>query len=117
MNSHIKLLAAATVMLVLAAAGIGFREEVRYDPVGTQLYALRMKIQAYQTDTGQLPERLEDLLADRGIHGWQGPYVRAADLLDPWHRPIGYVTRHSATLSMAPPNGKPVRTLDVLSQR
>ena len=117
MNSRIKLLAAATLMLVLAAAVIGSREEVPYDPVGRQLYALRMKIQAYQTDTGRLPDGLEDLLADRGIHGWQGPYVRAADLLDPWHRPIGYVTRHSATLSMTPPNGKPVRTLEVLPQR
>jgi general secretion pathway protein G len=84
----------------------------RFDPAELSLHTLQMRIQGYQLDTGELPETLDALLANDGRPGWNGPYARPADLLDPWHRPICYETFRTARLDVTPPDGTRRRSLE-----
>lgn len=76
----------------------------RYDAAEAGLRSVEMKLLAYQLDTGELPESLNELLINNGKAGWNGPYAREQDLLDPWHQPIHYETVKSARLWEVSPN-------------
>ena len=57
--------------------------------INIQLRKLAMAIDTYYIDTGELPPALSALLAaDRA--GWDGPYLRESELLDPRGKPIRY---------------------------
>jgi general secretion pathway protein G len=57
----------------------------------TQLTNLANEVDQYNSDVGRYPETLQQLLAaPGGADGWLGPYAKAADLKDPWHKDIAY---------------------------
>ena len=49
-------------------------------------------INVYRQHTGQLPNKLEDLVkCPAGLESvWQGPYLKMSQLLDVWNRPYKY---------------------------
>ena len=50
----------------------------------SQIQTLAGKVENYQLDTGSLPSKLEDLVAQPGnATGWLGPYAKEAELKDP----------------------------------
>lgn len=57
----------------------------------SQIQTLAGKVENYQLDTGSLPSKLEDLVAQPGnATGWLGPYAKEAELKDPWGHAIEY---------------------------
>jgi general secretion pathway protein G len=50
-----------------------------------------MAVESYYLDTGATPESLQQLVEDPGAGGWNGPYVKAASLKDPWGHDYEYV--------------------------
>ena len=57
----------------------------------TAVNALATNIEQYQSDVGRYPESLDQLLtAPSDADGWLGPYAKAGDFKDPWHRAIEY---------------------------
>lgn len=57
---------------------------------GVQITNVSAAVQVYALDTGQLPSQADGLaalmVAPAGVEGWQGPYVEAKNLKDPWGR-------------------------------
>jgi general secretion pathway protein G len=49
-------------------------------------------VASFYTDCGgQFPMRIDDLLLDPGdLEGWDGPYLDAEDIEDPWKHPYYY---------------------------
>jgi general secretion pathway protein G len=57
----------------------------------TQLQTLATEVDQYQGDTGKYPDTLQQLVsAPSDVDGWLGPYAKATELKDPWHRDIEY---------------------------
>ena len=57
----------------------------------TQLSSLSAQVDQYQADMGSYPDSLDQLVTAPGNgDGWLGPYAKATDFNDPWHRPIEY---------------------------
>lgn len=55
-----------------------------------QIEGLAGKIDTYQLENGY-PSRLEDLLTKPGnAKNWAGPYIKEAELKDPWGNPLVY---------------------------
>jgi general secretion pathway protein G len=55
----------------------------------SQLATLAAKVDQFQLDTGNLPSNLDALVRNPGnVGGWLGPYIKEADLKDPWGTPI-----------------------------
>lgn len=70
---------------------IGQAEGAKAKSASSQISRLSMAVETYYLDTGNTPERLEDLVNDPGDHaGWNGPYVKEALLKDPWGRAYEY---------------------------
>jgi general secretion pathway protein G len=61
-----------------------------YQLAQVQLDTLAGKIDQYRSDTGRLPESLEQLVSSPGISGWLGPYAQAKELVDPFGNAIEY---------------------------
>ncbi|NER58987.1 type II secretion system major pseudopilin GspG [Pseudomonas sp. MAFF212428] len=63
----------------------------KYGAGKAQLASLSMKVENYAMDVGAAPARLEDLVtAPAAARGWQGPYAKNSDLLDPFGHAFGY---------------------------
>jgi general secretion pathway protein G len=63
----------------------GGKARADYKLAESQLTAIAAKVEEYQMDTGQLPARLDDLARKpANVTGWLGPYIKEADLRDPW---------------------------------
>lgn len=58
--------------------------------VSVQMTTLTGKIDQFRSDTGKLPESLEQLVTSPGLTGWLGPYAKAEELVDPWGTNIEY---------------------------
>jgi general secretion pathway protein G len=56
------------------------RGKVRLTEV--QLTTLAGKIDQFRSDTGKLPESLEQLVTSPGVPGWLGPYAKNDELTD-----------------------------------
>lgn len=55
------------------------------------VYALAADVDAYMSDNGAPPARLEDLVIKPGnASNWQGPYVRLSGLKDPFGHAFQY---------------------------
>jgi len=53
--------------------------------------SLQYKVELYVLDVGSVPVSLNDLIsAPAEIKGWQGPYAKPADLIDPFGHPFAY---------------------------
>jgi len=87
------------VLMILALIGglvlpglIGRAEGAKVKAAASQVNRLAMGVESYYLDTGQTPESLQELVEESGnVTGWNGPYVKASALKDPWGRDYEYV--------------------------
>ncbi len=86
------------VLVILALIGglvlpsiIGKAEGAKAKAAASQVSRLAMAVESYYLDTGATPESLQQLVEDPGAAGWNGPYVKAASLKDPWGHEYEYV--------------------------
>lgn len=85
------------VLVILALIGglvlpsiIGKAEGAKAKAAASQVSRLAMAVESYYLDTGVTPEALQQLVEDPGVAGWNGPYVKAASLKDPWGHDYEY---------------------------
>jgi len=86
------------VLVILALIGglvlpgiIGKAEGAKVKAAGSQINRLAMAVESYYLDTGVTPDSLDDLVNESGdVPGWNGPYVKASSLKDPWGREYVY---------------------------
>jgi len=80
--------------LVLAAVGgkiVSNKKRAEARLAVTQLNSLAAQVDQYQSDVGQYPDSLDQLVSAGGdVEGWLGPYAKKADFQDPWHNAISY---------------------------
>lgn len=70
---------------------IGKAEGAKAKAAASQVSRLSMAVESYYLDTGVTPESLQQLVEDSGGNsGWNGPYVKASSLKDPWGRDYEY---------------------------
>ncbi len=89
------------VLLVLALiAGIGALiatnvfgagEKAKVSQAKIAVKKIGMAVDNYYIDTGNLPSKLDHLVSGSGAaDGWDGPYAKDTELLDPWKKPYQY---------------------------
>ena len=86
------------VLVILALIGglvlpgiIGKAEGAKAKAAASQVSRLSMAVESFYLDTGTTPESLEQLVDEPGsVGGWNGPYVKASSLKDPWGRDYEY---------------------------
>ena len=86
------------VLVILALIGglvlpniIGNAEGAKVKAAGSQISRLSMAVESFYLDTGTTPDSLDDLVNESGgVEGWNGPYVKASSLKDPWGREYVY---------------------------
>lgn len=104
----ITLIAAVTAVVAGKVIQNKKRAEVRL--AQTQLVSLAAQVDQYQSDVGQLPESLQELVSSNA-DGWLGPYAKAAEFKDPWHNAIEYrkpgVDENPYSLGSLGADGKP----------
>lgn len=61
-----------------------------YQLTDVQLTTLAGKIDQFRSDTGKLPESLDQLVTSPGLPGWLGPYAKANELNDQFGTPIEF---------------------------
>ena len=79
----------AAVMALVAGKVIQNKHQAEVKLARTQLTTLAASIDQYQSDVGALPDSLQQLLQS-DAEGWLGPYAKAEELKDPWHKPIEF---------------------------
>ncbi len=87
------------VLVILALIGglvlpgiIGKAEGAKVKAAASQVQRLSMAVESYYLDTGTTPDSLQQLVEESGTEsGWNGPYVKASLLKDPWGRDYEYV--------------------------
>jgi general secretion pathway protein G len=97
-NGGFTLVELLLVLVILALIGglvlpgiIGKAEGAKAKAAASQVSRLAMAVESYYLDTGATPESLQQLVEDPGAAGWNGPYVKAASLKDPWGHDYEYV--------------------------
>lgn len=66
---------------------IGKAEGAKWRAASSQITRLSMSVENFYLDTGSAPDNLQDLVNEPGgVTGWNGPYVKASLLKDPWGR-------------------------------
>jgi len=97
-NGGFTLVELLLVLVILALIGglvlpsiIGKAEGAKAKAAASQVSRLAMAVESYYLDTGATPESLQQLVEDPGAGGWNGPYVKAASLKDPWGHDYEYV--------------------------
>jgi len=79
------------VVTFVGSRVIGGADRGKANLAKSQIQTLAGKVENYQLDTGSLPSKLEDLVAQPGnATGWLGPYAKQAELKDPWGHAIEY---------------------------
>ncbi|NNE04131.1 MAG: type II secretion system major pseudopilin GspG [Xanthomonadales bacterium] len=70
---------------------IGKAESAKVRAAGSQISRISMSVETFYLDTGNVPESLSDLVNEPAdAAGWNGPYVKASTLKDPWGRDYEY---------------------------
>ncbi len=81
----------AVVAGMVAKNVAGGRQKGMYNAAKTQVQQLSGKIEEYALDVGNPPESIDALVsAPSDASNWNGPYVKAKDLQDPWGSPWQY---------------------------
>lgn len=79
------------IVTLVASRVMGGADRGKANLAKSQIQTLAGKVENYQLDTGALPARLDDLVAQpSNASGWLGPYAKPAELKDPWGHPIEY---------------------------
>ena len=79
----------AAVMAIVAGKVISNKKSAEARLAATQLTTLAAQIDQYQSDVGELPDNLQQLISS-DADGWLGPYAKATDFKDPWQTAIEY---------------------------
>jgi general secretion pathway protein G len=76
----------AVLAAVVAPNLLGRASDANRKSVAVQLEKIGNAVELYRLETGQYPDRLEDLVEQpAGLERWNGPYVRKLSRLqDPW---------------------------------
>ncbi|MGY6555621.1 MAG: type II secretion system major pseudopilin GspG [Wenzhouxiangella sp.] len=57
----------------------------------TEIQRLSMAVDEFYLDTGRAPRELRELVErPANVRSWNGPYVNASNLLDPWDNPYQF---------------------------
>lgn len=87
------------ILATLVAPRIfGQLEEANVKAAHVGISRLAQAVDLYRLNTGQFPDKLEDLVDEpSGVEGWAGPYVKRGALNDPWKQAYIYTYpgRHS----------------------
>jgi general secretion pathway protein G len=86
------------VILGLLAALVGPRlfpkvEKGKQSAAKAQIELFGQALDQFRLDTGSYPttdQGLNALMADPGVEGWDGPYLKKAIPVDPWGKPYNY---------------------------
>ena len=79
------------IVAFAASQVLGGSDKAKYNLAKAQVQTVAQKVESYESDTGALPNTLDDLVTQPGdAEGWLGPYAKAAELKDPWKRPLDY---------------------------
>jgi len=79
------------VLTLVGSRVLGGADRGKANLAKSQIQTLAGKVDNYQLDTGKLPTKLDDLVAQpSGVTGWLGPYAKQSELNDPWGHPIDY---------------------------
>ena len=91
------------IAALVAQQVFGGSDRANFRLAETKVQTIGAKIEAYQMDTGSLPNALSDLVRQpSGVNGWLGPYVqRETDLRDPWTRDFVYAQDSSSPLGFS----------------
>lgn len=85
------LITALILLLIISQSFIhvttGTRAKATFKENEILLKRMAMGAKDYLNDTGQWPKSVSDLMHAPNDENWQGPYVKAKDVLDPWDRP------------------------------
>ena len=104
-----------TLALLVVPRFMGRTEEARRAAALADIKTgLGTALEMFETDTGNYPAQLEDLLEDPGVPNWRGPYLKDASQIpnDPWGNPYIYQSPgtnnpHSYDLFSYGRDGKP----------
>lgn len=66
------------------------RDNANYRLAKLQIQTVAANIEQYNSDVGEYPRTLEDLINDPQLNGWLGPYGRVNDLKDPFNNSLQY---------------------------
>lgn len=80
------------ILAVVGSQIIGNSDKAKWNLTKVQVDKLATAIETYNTDTGEYPRTLEDLVTDPDINGWVSPYVKEQDLKDQWKKSFQYQT-------------------------
>ena len=85
------------VALIALIAGMvanqvfGGQDRAKVKMAQSQVAALAGKISQFEMDTGEVPQRIDELVsASSNMKGWLGPYSKESELKDPWNTPFEY---------------------------
>lgn len=78
------------VLAVIGSNVIGNKDKANHKLAKIQIEKVAATIEQYNSDVGEYPRTLDDLITDPQINGWLGPYGNAKDLKDPFNKPLQY---------------------------
>lgn len=78
------------ILALVASKVMGSKDQANFKLADMQLTTLAGKVDQFRSDTGRLPDSLDQLATSPGIPGWLGPYAKAEELRDPWGTAIDY---------------------------
>jgi len=102
----------ALIAAVLTPSLLGQLGRARAKTAVLQLDTTTTSLDMFKDDVGRFPtqqEGLKALVADPGIEGWLGPYLKSdKSLNDPWGHPIVYaVSDQGVSVTILGADGKP----------
>ena len=79
------------IVAFAASRILGGGDRAKANLAKAQVQTMAEKVQQFEMDTGSLPNSLDELVTSPGnASGWLGPYAKAEELKDPWHKPIEF---------------------------
>ena len=78
------------VLAVIGSNVIGNKDKANHKLAKIQIEKVAATIEQYNSDVGEYPRTLDDLITDPQTNGWLGPYGNAKDLKDPFNKPLQY---------------------------
>jgi len=78
------------VLAVVGSQVMGNKDKANHKLAKLQVEKVAANVEQYNSDVGEYPRSLEDLVNDPQINGWLGPYGNEKDLKDPFNKPLHY---------------------------
>ena len=81
------------IILLVTMGGCKKQDVIKQRLARAKMVAVEVAIENYRLDCGRYPDSLEELLKPLvGLVGkWDGPYIKASQLHDPWGKQYIYV--------------------------